>query len=280
MESVDFGGSGPTLHFAHANGYTPGAYAPLIATLTPRYRVISSPLRPLWPENSRKPNEINDWSPLADDLIAFLDERGEKNIIGAGHSIGGVITLLAALRRPELFRAVAMIDPVLFPYSFLFAWLIIDGLNLVQYAHPLIPATLRRQCVFESAAEVYESYRRKPVFARMSDENLHACAEALVRPRPDGKVELIYPTDWEARIYSIGPRVDWLVWRELRKLRAPLLVVRGSEREAGWPDATEGIRKRLPHAEIRFVEGGGHLAPLEKPKEVGGVIQSFLERAA
>jgi hypothetical protein len=35
---LDFGGFGPPLHFAHANGYSPKAYTPFIETLTPRYR--------------------------------------------------------------------------------------------------------------------------------------------------------------------------------------------------------------------------------------------------
>ncbi|MFC2031070.1 hypothetical protein ACFLWA_10115 [Chloroflexota bacterium] len=43
----DFGGSGPTLHLAHANGFPPGTYGPLAETLTGGYRVVALPSRPL-----------------------------------------------------------------------------------------------------------------------------------------------------------------------------------------------------------------------------------------
>lgn len=278
IPSIDFGGAGLPLHFAHANGYTPLAYRPLIETLTPRYRVFSMFLRPLWPEQAHGPNGLKDWSPLADDLIRFLDERGEKNVIGVGHSIGGVVTLLAALRRPELFRAVVMIDPVLFPPGFLRLWTVIDKLGLVRRLHPLIPATLRRQRVFKSVDAMYESYRRKKVFERIGDRNLRTCVEALVRPRPDGQVELVYPPEWEARLYLVGPQVDWQLWKELRALRPPALIVRGGDVEPGWPDGTGAVKQRLPHAEIHTIDGAGHLVPLERPGEVGAVIQSFLKK--
>jgi pimeloyl-ACP methyl ester carboxylesterase len=280
IPSIEFGGSGLPLHFTHANGYTPAAYTPLIETLTPRYRVFSMLLRPLWPQHAQGPNGVKDWSPLAGDLIAFLDQRGEKNVIGVGHSIGGVITLLAALRRPELFRAVVMIDPVLFPPGFLLVWTVIDRLGLTPHIHPLIPTTLRRQRVFESVDAMYDSYRRKAVFSRIDDRNLRTCIEALVRPRPDGQVELIYSPEWEARLYLVGPQVDWQLWKELRTLRPPMLIVRGRKIERGWPDATNTVQQRLPHTEIHRVDGAGHLVPLERPREVGEVIESFLQKVA
>ncbi len=275
---VNFSGSGLPLHFTHANGYTPAAYTPLIETLTPRYRVFSMLLRPLWPEHAQGPNGVKDWSPLADDLITFLDQLGEKNVIGVGHSIGGVITLLAALRRPELFRAVVMIDPVLFPPGFLLAWTVIDKLGLTRHIHPLIATTLRRQRVFESTDAMYDSYRRKAVFSRIDDRNLRTCVEALVRPRSDGQVELIYSPEWEARLYLVGPQVDWQLWKELHTLRPPALIVRGGDVEPGWPDGMGAVKQRLPHAAIHSVAGAGHLVPLEKPGEVGAVTRDFLAR--
>ena len=273
---LDFGGSGPSLHFAHANGYPPRAYAPLIETLTPRYHVTAMLMRPLWP--GHPPNGLRDWSPLADDLLRFLDGRGEQGVIGVGHSLGGVVTLIAALRRPELFRAVVMIDPVLLPYGVLFAWTIAYKLGLAHHLHPLIPATLRRQCVFDSVEAMYTSYRRKAVFSRIDDHGLRACVEALARPRPDGQVELAYPTDWEVKIYLTGPLVEWKLWPQVKGLRVPLLVVRGQETDAFMPVAARMMQSRLPGAEIRTIAGAGHLVPLEKPEEVGAVIHEFLER--
>jgi len=102
----DFGGTGPIIHLAHANGFPPGAYRPLADTLTnhpadnsgQRYHVIGLPARHLlWPGS--RPESISDWHPLADDLIQGLDDLGLRGIIGVGHSIGGVFTLWPGLLR-------------------------------------------------------------------------------------------------------------------------------------------------------------------------------------
>ncbi len=70
----EFGGDGPVLHIAHANGFPPGTYRPLAATLTDRYRVIGLPARPLWPGS--RPEEINGWGPLAHELHAGAGRGG------------------------------------------------------------------------------------------------------------------------------------------------------------------------------------------------------------
>jgi pimeloyl-ACP methyl ester carboxylesterase len=272
---VDFGGAGPLLHLAHGNGYPPGAYRPLIGTLTPRFRVLAMLTRPFWPDCP--PNGLQDWQPLADDFLRFLDERAARDVIGVGHSLGAVTTLMAALRRPGLFRALVMIDPVLLPYSALYLWEIAHKLGLAHRLHPLIPSTRRRQRVFESVEAMYASYRQKPVFSRIDDDGLRACVEALARPRPDGQVELAYPPEWEARIYLVGPLVERKLWPQVKNLRPPLLVVRGKETDAFMPAAARMMQARLPRAVIHTVEGAGHLAPLERPEEVGQIIRAFLE---
>lgn len=268
----DFGGSGPLLHFAHANGYPPRTYTPLIETFTPRYHLIAMRARPLWPGSS--PDEIKSWWPFVDDLIQFLDERAEKNVIGVGHSLGAATTLAAALRRPDLFRAVVLIDPVLLRPRLQFFWSPSQNLGLAHLVHPLIPGTARRRRVFENVEAMFENYRRKSIFRRIDDRGLRAYIEALARPRPDGQVELAYSPEWETKIYETGP-INF--WEQLPELRPPLLIVRGGDTDTFWPGAARRVQRHLPCAVIHTVAGATHLVPMEKPREVGEVIESFLK---
>ena len=50
-------------------------------------------------------------------------------------------------------------------------------------------------------------------------------------------------------------------WKELHRLRPPLLIVRGGDVEPGWPEAAGAVKQRLPHAEIHTIDGAGHLVP-------------------
>jgi pimeloyl-ACP methyl ester carboxylesterase len=271
----DFGGAGPLLHFAHANGYPPRAYAPLLAALTPRYHVIGMPARPLWPDS--RPDHLRDWTPMTKDLIEFLDGQQAHGIIGAGHSLGAVCTLDAALQRPELFRALVLIDPVIFRQRFLWAWEVVKGLGLGDRVHPLIPGALRRRRVFAGLDEMYARYRRAPIFSRLSNGGLRAYVESLARPREDGGVELNYPPEWEAAIYRHGPLN---LWDRLAQWRKPLLIIYGAESDTFQEPARRKLQRLLPQAQFHRIAGAGHLVPLEKPEETGALIIEFLARLA
>jgi pimeloyl-ACP methyl ester carboxylesterase len=86
-------------------------------------------------------------------------------------------------------------------------------------------------------------------------------------------VELAYPPDWEARIYTAVPDD---VWRELPQLQTPLLVIHGAESDTFFPDAARELQRRLPHAQLRAVPGAGHLVPLEQPEAVAAATLAFL----
>ena len=72
----DYGGTGPQLHFSHANGYPPQAYQPLLSRLSQNYAVKAMHLRPLWP--GADPETLADWRPLAADLADFLQAQQNR----------------------------------------------------------------------------------------------------------------------------------------------------------------------------------------------------------
>ncbi|MDP4028625.1 MAG: alpha/beta fold hydrolase, partial [Gallionella sp.] len=137
IQSLDFGGDGPNLLFLHANGYPPECYHPLLALLAKGNRLTAMLQRPLW-ENSH-PEDIHDWTPLSDDLLRFLDEnesRAPTTVIG--HSMGGIAALRAALRQPEKFQRLILLDPVLLPPSFIALWNIALTFKFAPHLHPHI----------------------------------------------------------------------------------------------------------------------------------------------
>ncbi len=267
----DLGGDGPLLHLAHANGFPPGSYVPLAQALAPYYHVVGLAARPLWPDSS--PEAVTSWHPLAEDLVAALDELGWRGIIGVGHSLGGVCTMLAAVQRPDLFRAVVLIDPVILPPSVL--WV----LRLMRWAglrdrQPLVRGALRRRRHYPSREACLAHYRRKPLFARWSDDSLWAYVRAGTRPRAEGGVELVYPPEWEARIFATSP-TD--VWRYVPRLRTPVLVIRGSHSDTFRAQCQRRMARLLPQARFCVIAGAGHLVPMERPQETGAAIRQFLE---
>jgi len=62
-----------------------------------------------------------DWGTFIDDLDLFLSSFREP-VIAMGHSRGAVVSMLLALRRPDLVRALILIDPTILPFSAM--WLV------------------------------------------------------------------------------------------------------------------------------------------------------------
>ncbi|MEN8172991.1 MAG: alpha/beta hydrolase [Chloroflexota bacterium] len=274
IQTIDFGGSGRTLHFSHANGYPPRAYTPLLDALSSQFHVVAAPLRPLWPDSD--PDSIQSWLPLAGDLIRELEAYPNRQVVGVGHSVGGAVTLMAALQRPDLFHALTLIDPVIMPPLFARFWQAVTWLNLGARVHPLVKSAQRRRRSFANRDVIFESYRKKTVFQYLDDTALNIYIDALTQPQPDGSLTLRYSPEWEVKIYLTGILDDPKVWRALPGLKVPLLILRGQHTDTFWPRTARRVQRLLPGADIRTIPDSTHLLPLEKPNTVAEEISRFI----
>jgi pimeloyl-ACP methyl ester carboxylesterase len=272
---MDFGGSGPSLHFLHANGYPPACYAPLLGHLATIYHTFGMLLRPLWP--AADPMGIRDWCPFSDDLLQFLGERQTGTVIGMGHSIGAIVTLRAALVEPNRFGALVLLDPVLLPPLVILEWSLARFFGARQRSHPRIEAAMKRRRHFDDLEQMFAGYRRRDLFRFVSDEHLRLLIEGMTWREAGAGYELAYSPEWEARIYYTGIWRDWDLWRGIRRLRIPTLVIRGAETDIFWETTARAVGERNTKIRIVTLENSTHLLPLERPLEVFDVMHSFLQ---
>lgn len=291
MKSFEFGGTGAPLHFLHANGYPPECYKPLFELLKTGYRVFGMYLRPLW-ENA-KPEEIKSWHPLSDDLLRFLAEQSDNSrnadrepsfnvkfqsasVIGVGHSIGAIVTLRAALRDSNKFRALVLIDPVLFIPPSLAMRKIFRLIGFGGRINRLIAGAEKRRRSFDDLETVFRGYRDRSVFRYLSDESLRAYIDGITKPSKSRGYDLVYSPEWEAQIYRTGMQ-DFEIWRDLPKLDVPTLFIRGAETDTFLENAARLVKKKQPNFRVEALEKSTHILPLERPKEVFDIMQSFLK---
>ncbi|MEQ9465641.1 MAG: alpha/beta hydrolase [Haliea sp.] len=266
-----FGGSGEPLVFAHANGYPPGSYRRLLAPLGEHYAVTGYRHRPLW---SPEPIPARaDWHQFANDLIQTLEHGVVGPVWMMGHSLGGVVSLLAALRRPQLFRGLILLDPV-----FVKSRLAL-GLNFTPRSQlaklPMIRRALNRPDRFPDPQAAFEFHRGKRAFSAFPDEVLWDYVRAGFRQRAEGDWELAYAGRWEAAVYSSLP----LVWPRLLRLRVPTLGIGGDSSDILSAAAMRRWARLQPTAELHSVPGG-HLFPLEHPHQTAALVLDFLSRQA
>ena len=210
---------------------------------------------------------------MADDLLEGLKEMGAQKVIGIGHSLGGVLTLYAAVKQPELFSHLILIDPTMLSPKLL--WQVrlakIIGFEARSF---LIKGALRRKRTWGSAGEAYEYFRGRGLFKNWSDEIVKSYVNSMTGPSPEGGVQLIYPPEWEARIYKTIP-TD--VWKFAKQIQQPSLVIRGETSNTFTADSEKAFRKVNPGVSFEVVTGAGHLVPQEKPEEIGRLIADFLK---
>ena len=258
MPSHTFGGEGEIVHFAHANGYPPEAYKQLLNPLTQQYKVIGMLQRPLWHEADY--DVVRDWNILADDLICFFDKKGMKNVIGIGHSMGGVVSVLAADKRPDLFKKLILIEPVIFPKLMTSINLLMPMALRKKYV-PVAKVALNRRDHWDTEQEIFDSYRKKKIFSLMSDETIWDWIKAGIIKDRNGGVKLRFTKEWEAHIYATVTNV----LDPLDRLQVPFYIMRGEKTNVISDSTWKKLHKKHPEEQLIEYKNTTHLLPLEKP---------------
>jgi pimeloyl-ACP methyl ester carboxylesterase len=135
---------------------------------------------------------------------------------------------------------------------------------------------VKRRREFDNLDLVFHGYRNRAVFRYLSDEHLWAYIRGITRPKTDGRYELVYSPEWETHIYYTGIWRDADLWRDLKHLELPILIIRGAESDTFWESAARLVKRKQPKVRIEAVSQSTHLVPLERPKEVFEIMQSFL----
>ena len=270
---IDWGGSGPLLHIAHATGFCANVYTPIAEALKLHARVVGMDARGHGTTSApADPAALRDWDVFTEDMNFMLSSFSEP-VIAVGHSLGGVVSMILAARRPELIKALVLIDPTILPYSWMWWWFLIKKSGAGRY-WPIARRASRRRRVWPDKETVLASYRRKKVFQQWSDGALEAYIEGGVRPSRThpGKVELCCDPEWESRVFATLPHNEWSY---VSRVKCPILVVYGKHSDAFLPQAVKRFSRLAPRAIIRPMDAG-HLAPMERPGDCAEAIVDFL----
>ena len=254
----------PPLIFAHANGFPAGSYRKLFAALEPHYRIAApdqlghDPRYPLG----------DNWTHLVDELLDFIEAESRTPVLAVGHSLGGVLTFLAALRRPQLFRAFIMLDPPAF--LGLRAWAMRLG-KLAGFQDRLTPAgkAMRRRAEWPDVETAIKALGRRGLFRDFDRDCMRDYVEAVTVPVANG-IRLRYEPAVEAEIFRHIPHN----LGSYRPVQVPGALVRAREADvARLPEVTRLTRRHRMHL---LVSEGGHMFPLERPLATAELIRQAL----
>jgi pimeloyl-ACP methyl ester carboxylesterase len=256
----------PILHFAHANSYPAGTYRVFFDHLRRYYQVEALGLHahnPKFPVRSG-------WQELALELIEELTLRYEAPVMLAGHSMGGLLSLMAAKARPDLVRCVVLLDaPVVAGWRAL----LLGMSKLTGQDGHFSPAriSVKRRNIWSDAEAAYQHFAAKKPFSSWPPAVLRDYVTHGLVPHPDG-VTLRFTRENETAVYRGLPHdLGGLV---RRPFPVPVGFVGGADSvECGM--AGLKATKRLTGRHFRLIPGG-HLFPMESPALAAQVTHEML----
>jgi len=250
------------LHFSHANGFPAACYRKFFSCLQADFRISSincighDPAYPV----------TDGWPHLVAQLIDYLAAHARAPVIGVGHSLGGYLTFMAAVQRPELFKCIILLDAPIIGYFKGTALGMLKRLDLVDRVTPARAARERRR-EWPSAEEMVAHFRRRKVFRRFDPECLRDYAD-LGTVAQDGGVRLLFDPEIEYRIYRCLPH-DLVYYCDRLKVPAGFIGARHSKelRQVGLAHTRRSFR-------VKRIEGG-HLFPFERPQAAAEAVREL-----
>ena len=270
---IDWGGSGPIAHFAHATGLCAGAYTPLALKLRSELKMVGMDDRGHGRTRApADPQKLHNWDVFADDLANFC-EHLDGPVIAIGHSRGATASLLLAIKRPELIRALVMIDPTILPLSWKFGWYLAKKTGIAKLV-PIIATAAKRKYIWPDRKSILDSYRKKAVFRSWQKGFLEAYIEAGTEETEDGKIRLCCAPHWESRCFAVCPHD---LWRSIPALKIPILVLYGANSDTFLAPAARRLKSKIPSAQMVQLDDTGHFVPMDRPDETVEIISKFVK---
>jgi pimeloyl-ACP methyl ester carboxylesterase len=252
------GGEGPPLILVHGLGGAAANWTELVPLLIRRHRLLVPDL-PGHGRSTALP-AVAGLGPFADRVALVAEREGMLPAPVVGHSLGGMIVLRMALRRPEDVPAIVLAAAAGLSVGSVWGRNILSVFSTVRpgrlagrYRTLVSRSPLLRRLVF-GAVSVAD-----PV--GLSDEAVEGFLAAHL-------LHTDVASAWQA-LLAEDPRV------ELEAVRCPVLVLWGSDDvQLPLDDAFEYTRRL--HARLRVIPGCGHLLIGERPDACNTAIEEFL----
>jgi pimeloyl-ACP methyl ester carboxylesterase len=256
-------GEGRPLLLLHGFGASIYSWRNLIPEIPPGYRAYAIDLKGFGksPKPADSRYSVDDQANLIMDFIARKNLRSVSLI---GHSMGGGIAILTALKlmdNGQQVSSIVLIDAIAFPQkapafiSFLRTpivnWM---GVNV-------IPPDIQVRAILKLA--YYDD-------SKITQDEVEAYAYAL--RQPGGRQALI------TTAAQIIPKDTHALTERYRSLRMPALVLWGREDAIVPLQIGNRLHSALPNSTLRIIESSGHIPHEEVPERSIKLIVEFLER--
>ena len=251
-----------TAHFYGGNGFALGVYEPLLSDLAQHLNITALTMRGEWYDKPTADKMTREED--ADVLIEFLQKTQEKPIIGIGHSQGATATTIAAAKRPDLFSALYLLEPVTFTNQQGKLYSLVP--RMVKMTREPFKSTQVKQANWGSVDAYYQFLRRHKAYKRITDEHLLTYAKNSLEAGEQAELTLRFSPKQELANYFGTP----LIMKPLQQLiadnKVPVQLIIGKPSMFISQQVRQMWDKFVPSEQMTVLNDYGHLLPLEAPE--------------
>lgn len=225
----------------------------------------------------------------AADLEAVIGSSNLEEVVLVGHSVGGMIALELCSARPELLRTSATSKSA-----------------RAKRPHPQVAGVVLLNTTYRPAAETFlggalakvERVTRRPLDYVGSRADYVQRLRKLIRPsdalfmavslsgfgpsasarQVDFTYDMLADTPADVIFDLIKSYRDFDVTDALGRIDVPALVVGGTHDRLTAADASTYMAEHLPRAELKLLQGCGHMSMLERHRQVNSLLRGFLDK--
>lgn len=251
-----------TAHFYGGNGFALGVYEPLLSDLSQHLNITALTMRGEWYDKPTADKMTREED--ADVLIEFLQKTQDKPIIGIGHSQGATATTMAAAKRPDLFSALYLLEPVTFTNQQGKLYSLVP--RMVKMTREPFKSTQVKQADWDSVDAYYQFLRRHKAYKRITDEHLLTYAKNSLEAGQSAELTLRFSPKQELANYFGTP----LIMKPLQQLiadnKVPVQLIIGKPSMFISQQVRQMWDKFVPSEQMTVLNDYGHLLPLEAPE--------------
>jgi pimeloyl-ACP methyl ester carboxylesterase len=272
---VDHGGDGPPMLLVHGLGGSHLDWMDVAPALARDHHVWAVDLIGFGrtPRADREATVANNQR-LVDGVVERIG--GGAPAVLVGNSMGGLISIVEAARRPDHVKELILVDPAVrggrggrVSLMITLAFLV---LALPRVGHTIVNLRARRL-----GAE------------KLVDSVLALCTVDRHRINPETREAHIELTEWrqnledpyQAFVEASRSLVGWLredgpLPRYIEKVAAPTLLVHGDRDQVVSPRAARAVAAQRPDWTFRMLEDTGHIPQMERPDVFLDVVTGWL----
>jgi pimeloyl-ACP methyl ester carboxylesterase len=270
-------GEGESVVFVHGSVDDLRSWGQQLPAIGASYRAIAYSRRYARPNEDIEPDADNQTLQHVDDLVTFLQVMDATPAHLVGHSWGGLICLLAAIRHPQVVRSLVLQEP---PVLSLFMSTRPRPTELLRLfiRRPRTALTILSFAA-KTALPAEKAFRRGHDEAAMQAYALGLLGTYTWERLPQERKQQARENLNTLRAQVLGAGFPPLSDDDVRGVAAPTMLMTGARSPAYLPRLTDRLQQLLPNAERVEIAAASHLMSEENPGAVNEAILDFLSRA-